>query len=391
MDDYERLRQILHKHPTGAPPSEAFQEILRTLFTPQEAHVALGMGFAPRTAQKIAAVAAVVEDEARIACESMANKGVIFARRKDGQMAYALLPTIPGIFEFPFMRGGGTPVHDRLARLWEQYHREALGNEFAGSPTPFARIVPVEQSVHSEVQVLPYEELSVLLDGVQTFALAQCACRVSVAACDRPRDVCLIFDRTAEFLIERGLADRISRAQADEVVRRSEQAGLVHTTSNNQAGVTFLCNCCPCCCTVLRGLTQLENPNAFARSRWRAEVDAELCVGCGTCEQERCPVAAVRVADGVATVDAERCIGCGLCASACEQQAVHMLPRPQSAPEPPETAAEAGMCIAAEKGRLEEFLPLLERQLRRFSPSGRRGCEASRRRVGEAAKRLAIG
>jgi len=361
MDDYERLRQILHKHPTGAPPSKAFQEILRTLFTAHEAHVALGMGFAPRTADRIAVLAGVAEDEARTACESMADKGIVYARRKDGQMGYALLPTIPGIFEFPFMRGGGTPMHKRLAKLWEEYHREGMGNEFAGSQTPFARIVPVEQTVRSDVEVLPYEELSKLLDGVRTFALAQCACRVSLAACDKPRDVCLVFDRTAEFLIERGLADKISRAQADEVVRRCEEVGLVHTTSNTQTGITFVCNCCPCCCGILRGLTQLENPNAFARSRWRAEADPELCIGCGTCEEERCPVAAVRVVEGLATVDAERCIGCGLCASACEQQAMRMLPRPQPGPEPPETVLDAGMRIAVEKGRLDEFLPLLER------------------------------
>ena len=111
----------------------------------------------------------------------------------------------------------------------------------------------------------------------------------------------------------------------------------------------------------LRGLTQPENPNAFARSRWRAEADPELCIGCATCEEERCPVAAVHVVEGVATVDAERCIGCGLCASACEQLAMRMTPRAQLVPEPPETVTEAGMRIAMEKGRLEEFLPLLER------------------------------
>ncbi len=71
--------------------------------------------------------------------------------------------------------------------------------------------------------------------------------------------------------------------------------------------------------------------------------------------------AAMRVVEGVATVGAERCIGCGLCASGCEQQAMRMLPRPQPLPEPPETVTEAGMRIAVEKGRLDEFLPLLER------------------------------
>jgi electron transport complex protein RnfB len=360
MDNYGKLRKVLHQHPTGAPESRAFDEILRILFTPEEVQVALGMGFAPRRVGGIAHLSGVSEEEVRDRCESMANKGIIFSREKDGEMGYALLPTIPGIFEFPFLTGGGTPKHDRLGGLWEEYHREAMGNEFAGSETPLARVIPIQQTIEPQVEVLPYEELSGMLDRAETFALAECACRVSVGGCDAPRDVCLIFGKTAEFLIHRTIAREITREQADDVLCRSEEAGLVHTTNNSQDRLNFVCNCCPCCCTILRGLTQLHNPNAFAKSRWQAWVDADLCVGCGTCEDERCPMSGVHVVDGVAYVEPERCIGCGLCATACEAEAITMIPRQQH-PEPPATVAEMGLRIASEKGRLEGFLPLLQR------------------------------
>ena len=361
MDKYESLRQILDKHPTGAPKTEFFDEILRILFIPEEVDVALGMGFAPRSIPSIARVAGVPEEEARARCASMANKGIVFGREKDGEMGYALLPTIPGIFEFPFMQGGGTPMHERLGTLWHEYHREAMGQEFAASQTPLARVIPVEETVSPDIEVLPYEQLSQMLDRVQAFALAQCACRVSVGACDKPRDVCLIFDRTAEFLVERGFAQRVTRAQAEDALRRAEEAGLVHTANNSQDRLNFVCNCCPCCCTILRGLTELHLPNAFARSRWRADVDTDLCLGCGVCEEERCPVGAVRVTDGVAEVDAGRCIGCGLCATACQAEAVRMRFRAEQVPEPPATVAEMGIRVAMEKGRLDEFLALMRR------------------------------
>ncbi|HUT85081.1 MAG TPA: hypothetical protein VMX95_10560 [Thermodesulfobacteriota bacterium] len=128
MDNYEKLREILHRHPAGAPRSKAFDEILRVLFTPEEVEVALGMVFVPRGIQEIAKVVGVSQDKVLERCESMASKGVVFSREKDGQMGYALLPTIPGIFEFPFMTGGGTPMHDRLGKLWMEYHDEAMGN-----------------------------------------------------------------------------------------------------------------------------------------------------------------------------------------------------------------------------------------------------------------------
>ena len=100
MDRYEKLRQLLHQHPAGAPKSPQIDEILKILFTPQEVVVALGMSFAPKSIERIARAAGIPEAEAHEHCESMANKGIVFAREKRGERGYALLPIIPGIFEF---------------------------------------------------------------------------------------------------------------------------------------------------------------------------------------------------------------------------------------------------------------------------------------------------
>jgi len=360
MDQYEQLRSLLDKHLPGAPPSRSFDEILRILFTPEEVKIALALIFTPSPLDVIAARAGVSVDEARERCESMASKGIVFSREENGIMCYSLVPTIPGLFEFPLMKGGGGAMHAALGKLWEDYHREALGNSFAGSATPLARIIPVEEAVEARPEVLPFEIISGMLDRSETFALAHCACRVSVAACDQPRDVCLITDTMGRYLIERGIAQEITKERALEVLRRSEEAGLVHTTNNSQDRLNLVCNCCPCCCTVLRGLTQLQNPNAFAVSRWQAQVDAEACSGCGVCEDERCPMSAIKVRESVAEVDAERCIGCGLCTTTCTTESLSLVPRERS-PETPGTVAEMALRIATEKGKVGEFARLMGR------------------------------
>ena len=360
MDDYEKLREILDKHIAGAPPSKKIDQILRILFTPEEVRAALGMIFAPMPVEEIAARSGVPVEEVRALCESMANKGIVYSRKKDGVMGYSLLPTIPGLFEFPFMKGGGEPMHQALAKLWEEYHREALGNSFASSLTPITRVVPVERAIDTRVEILPFEVISKMLDRNATYALTACACRVSVAACDKPRDVCLIFDATGRFLIERGFAKEITKMEALDVLRRADEAGLVHTTNNSQDRLVLICSCCPCCCTILRGLTQLNNPNAFAVSRWCSQVDPDLCTGCGICEDERCPVSAIEVRDSVAVVDQERCIGCGLCVTKCDAEAVHLVPRRHPSESPP-TIVEMGLKIAAEKGKAEDFIKLMRR------------------------------
>lgn len=54
MEIYERLREILDAHPSGAPKSKAFEEILRILFTQEEAAVAVQMSFKDKDLTDIA-------------------------------------------------------------------------------------------------------------------------------------------------------------------------------------------------------------------------------------------------------------------------------------------------------------------------------------------------
>ena len=65
MDAYEKLREILDASPTGAPASNAFDEILRILFTPQEAALAVHMTLFPRPVETIASEAGIPLKEAR--------------------------------------------------------------------------------------------------------------------------------------------------------------------------------------------------------------------------------------------------------------------------------------------------------------------------------------
>lgn len=54
-----------------------------------------------------------------------------------------------------------------------------------------------------------------------------------------------------------------------------------------------------------------------------AEVDEELCTGCGICE-EVCPFGAIKVEEGVAKSDPEICDGCRLCVSWCPVDAIEL-------------------------------------------------------------------
>jgi Fe-S-cluster-containing hydrogenase component 2 len=361
MDIYEELRQVLDAHPTGAPKSKYFEEILRIMFAPEEAAIAAKMCFSPRSVEQIGAATGVAAAELEKKLETMADKMAIFSTDKDGQRKYGLLPTIPGLFEFPFMKGAAAEGLKKLGNLWEDYHRDAMGTVFALSKTPLMRVVAVGKSLKAQNQAHPYEEVAHLIKNAETIALAECACRVSVGKRHQPTDNCLIFDSPARFLIQRGYARQIDVDQAMAVLDAAEEAGLVHTSNNSSDRANMICNCCPCCCTVLRGRTQLELPHAFATSAFLAEVLPDNCNGCGICADERCPVKAIEIRDDLAVINESRRIGCGLCVSGCPAGTMTMKNR--EAPSHPVCSSnrDLGLKVLQEKGQLEKFLEIMKR------------------------------
>ncbi|MBN1498486.1 MAG: 4Fe-4S binding protein [Spirochaetes bacterium] len=360
MEIYEQLRDVLDSHPTTAPKSETIIQILEILFTPEEASLAATMSFKAADVKKIAAAASLSEDKAEGLLESMANKGILFSKNSAGGKLYGLVPLIPGVFEFPFMKSDGSPMYRQLGALWEKYHHEALGASFSGNPTPLMRVVAVGKAIKAENRIHPYEEVKHFIDSARFIALADCACRTSVGKCDRPKDVCLIFDSAAEFLAERGFARKISKEEGMRVLDRAEKAGLVHTSNNSADRANLICNCCPCCCTVLRGKTQLHHPHAFEPSRFVAQVRNGDCTGCGICADERCPVKAIEMKDDIAIVNGDECIGCGLCVTGCPAEAIDLAER-KTIPPIPASIAEMGIKVAKDKGKFDKFMKIMQR------------------------------
>jgi Pyruvate/2-oxoacid:ferredoxin oxidoreductase delta subunit len=240
---------------------------------------------------------------------------------------------------------------DHLGQLWEEYYHAGWGHELAGSATPPARVLPIGESIQSDLRVFPFEEAAHYIREARFIGLSDCPCRTSKPSCDAPVDVCLTLNYTAKFLSERQAARLITPDEALAVLRRAEDEGLVHCATNTTDRIDYICNCCPCCCDILGVMTRLTDSSARVESNFRALVDAEECLACGDC-LDRCPVEAIEL-ERVARVDQERCIGCGLCATTCSTGAM-VLERVAEV-VPPLDYRELITHIGQEKQRLEVF------------------------------------
>jgi Na+-translocating ferredoxin:NAD+ oxidoreductase subunit B len=117
---YEKLRTLLDCHPVGCPSSPEILQILKILFTVEEAKVALGLSFIPKIVEDIARRAGVEPAYALEMLDSMAKKGCVFARKRDDVWSYALQNAVFQ-FEMPYRKGLRNEIPDDLTKFWKKH------------------------------------------------------------------------------------------------------------------------------------------------------------------------------------------------------------------------------------------------------------------------------
>jgi len=353
-DIYRELQRHLDGLPVGFPPTESGVEIriLKHLFTPEEAALAKHLSLIPEPLSRIHARAqsetGVSMNEMEAALDRMFRKGTVLMRSDRGETSYSNAMLIVGMFELQVER-----LTKEFALDVQQYLDEAFAQELFRTRTPQLRTIPVWRSVPHERYVSSYDDIRQIVQSVEgQMAVANCVCRqardVAGLRCHHTglRETCLIFGAMAQQHLDLGLARRISRSEALDILSKAEEAGLVLQPENVERP-HYICCCCGDCCGILTTLKKLPRPAEFYASNHRAAVDRERCNACEACA-DRCQLAAIAVVDGTVRVDPDRCIGCGNCVVSCTVQAIQLEKKEEEA-LPPRSTAALYLSIAARK------------------------------------------
>jgi ferredoxin len=143
------------------------------------------------------------------------------------------------------------------------------------------------------------------------------------------------FDELADYVIDRGLARELTKEEALDVIRITEEAGLVHFVDNAEGEIKHNCNCCGCACWNVGNIRRRKIPRDLIMATYfMRETDSDECTGCGECATI-CPVDAVQMSDDVPLIDREWCIGCGVCATVCPSNAAVLKVRDDKMGERP--------------------------------------------------------
>ncbi len=161
------------------------------------------------------------------------------------------------------------------------------------------------------------------------FGIISCICKQGKDLISQPcratttRRHCMTFGYVTRMFMDWGVARQVTREEMLANLEQAEREGLVLQPENVQKPL-YACCCCGCCCGILTTAKRFPRPVDFFSTNYHAEVDADACQACATCEG-RCQMQAVSCDGGHATVDRARCIGCGLCVSTCPSGALRLV------------------------------------------------------------------
>ena len=367
---YLKLQERINLMPQGAPPSDTLYKILEILFSQKEAELVAQLPIKPFTAEDASKVWKLDLLTSQKTLETLASRAVLLDLDNNGVQRYVLPPPMAGFFEFSLMRTRGDIDQKVLSELLHQYlnvEEDFIKDLFLGSETRMGRIFVNESVLSSEnaVHILDFERASHTIQTSSHIGVGMCYCRHKQEhlgnACDAPMDICMTFGSTAASLIKHQYARQVEVTEGMELLHQAYENNLVQCGENVRNEVSFICNCCGCCCEAMVASKKYGMLHPVHTTNFLPKVNEHECIGCGKCIKV-CPIEAISYDMDEhgnqikkAVINEDICLGCGVCARACSTKAITLESRPEKVITPVNSAHRL-VLMAIEKGKLQNLI-----------------------------------
>ncbi len=369
---YRKLGKKVDHLPMRAPWNEKFYEILKELYSEEEADVVVKMPYGLSDLDRVAKVTKYETSKLQRILESLCLKGLVIDIWVNDAYHYMPSPIMVGIFELVMMRTGDNVDSKKLAHLFHEYIQGDNGAFYAanakkGGKVSFIRALPYEDAIKplEYMEVLDYEKATSIVESSEKFSIGICSCRheklhLDEKECDVPLEKCSSFGYAADYLTRNNMAKEVSKSEMLENLAQSKEMKLVLCADNIKKNVTFICHCCKDCCVVLEGISKFGYPNVVVTSSFIAKNDPDTCLGCGNCAKA-CPINAIEMVPignpqtkkkKDAVIDTSICLGCGVCALDCKNDAVSLIKREKRVLHP-ETTFQRVILQSLERGNVQ--------------------------------------
>jgi len=336
---YHQLRYEIDTRTTTAfPSSDSGLEIriLKQIFTPFEAQIAIQLSallegikrFHKRVTKS--GIDISIYDLEDLLDGLVRKGGIIYEKllfNNPKKKMYGLLQFVIGIYEMQVDK-----LTKHLAEDAERYLHETFIYSFRDTGDhKQMRTIPVNKSIDVDRYVAHYDNIKELVKRESgPFVVINCVCKQSKDLLEDPckltdsRNCCITIGYSAKGSLDLfPSAKEVSKEELFELLDEFQDIGFV-LQPENCFEPKFLCVCCGCCCGALSNIKKLPRPADFWISNYYAQVNMDLCNGCGVCVK-RCQIEAIKIENKKSTIDLDRCIGCGNCVTKCKTNAITLF------------------------------------------------------------------
>ncbi len=341
---YAQLFAHYDRAPIRVPDHPATHEILRLLYTPHKARLALKLPLVSRgrvSPGELLDGATEPASELLATLDEMIDQGLVLASGREDKPYRALWDFFFLMTDVIFARLEDTPLQAQLGRLREQLWQAGWSHQIFSSAYPFVRVLPYEAQIDGQQAVLDHERATHILEQADAIALTSNACHVAaqqsgspaLKACPPASAGYFCLNASAHYFVRYRGARYVALDEAKAMVAASSAAGLVLTAMNQRERVSNICLCSPDSCIHFRELRDAGNSAAIAVSGYTPQIVHSACNACGDCVAA-CPTSALLKipqagqngggAGQSLGLLQDKCVGCGLCAAACTPGAISM-------------------------------------------------------------------
>ncbi|MEN8221659.1 MAG: 4Fe-4S dicluster domain-containing protein [Acidobacteriota bacterium] len=368
---YPHLVERLNRFPQGAPPSDLLFKILKMLFSEKEAGLVSLLPIKPFTAEKAGRIWKLGPVATRKILDELSGRAILVDVEQDGETIYTLPPPMAGFFEFSLMRIREDIDQKLLSELFYEYmnvEEDFIRELFTQGKTQLGRTFVQEPVLSSEnaLHVLDYERATEVIKTAAHIGVGICYCRHKMEHlgkdCDAPKDICMTFNNTAKSLTNHGIARTIDERECLDLLDVAYENNLVQFGENVRKKVSFICNCCGCCCEAMIAARRFAILDPVHTTNFIPVVDEPECNGCGNCVSA-CPVEAMTLVSAndpqspgkkVVRLNNDICLGCGVCVRTCPKGSISLESRPKKVLTPLNGTHRA-VVMAIERGKLQHL------------------------------------
>ena len=253
------------------PQSQRLTRVLQILCEPIDVELLLAM---PGTVSELTEKTGSSEADVKKRIKDLSFKGLVFESDKPQGTVYRAPRHIIQLHDASIQWLEATQeFYDAWSDFMTQEYPSWLKKMLEMGLPSFMRVIPSSGTLENLPEVRDDEDVEHFIDTAESIAVVRCPCRLSESKCDAPVETCIQFDRGALYNIKRGTGRSITKDEARDIVKQSEELGLVHTVENRPGIGNVLCNCCTDCCAIIGPYLQGgEFRSILAPSRFQARV-----------------------------------------------------------------------------------------------------------------------